>query len=134
MRYLCLMFLILLAGCGGGNGSTVGQPLNLLPFDTSRIGRWTGPMHGPLVLNIAANRMITGTWQADTGTSWTISGQTSDPIIHDNGISLNFTNSQPASKIYGTGILLVRTADHLTGTLSLSGDLQATYSVDLARQ
>lgn len=134
MRYQCLLLLLFLAGCGGGSGlASNNAPLNPLPFSTSRVGTWTGPMHGPLTLGIASDRKITGSWQADTGTTWAITGQTSDPIIHDNSVSLNFVSE--TTTIFGTGTLLVTRADHLTGSLTITGvGVQATYAVDVTRQ
>ena len=86
-----------------------------------------------MTLNIGADSRISGSWQADTGTAWIISGQTSDPIIHDNGILLNFVSG--ATTIYGTGTLLVTRKDHLTGNLTFTGvGVQMTYPVDLVRQ
>ena len=140
MRYLLVLALFILAGCGGGSAPTIGGGNNPPPVvNTSRVGTWKGTVggwryggvpsqSGAMTLAYDAADHITGTYLVN-GATWTISGNGSQ--------SVSVLVTGPSQTVLpGTGALAAADS-HLTGSLRIQNpqaDVPSNMAIDLVRQ
>lgn len=140
MRYLLVLAVLLLAGCGGGSAPTSNGTNNPPPVvNTSRAGTWTGTVggwryagtpaqSGAMTLMIDGADQITGTYVV-AGETWTITGSGSQ------NVSVLLTGPD-RTVLPGTGTLAAADS-HLAGSFRIQNpqaDVPSNMLIGLARQ